>query len=222
VGVGGGGRSAMVNGVGVSLDLVRLAFFSPFLFFNVFFVSGFYVCSPPFFFFFFFFLFLSFFLSFFPPCSKDSAKRTPLNMAVERGLEPITRLLLQAGADPAVPDLHSKWTVAHVAASLGFIGILDALITRKVDMNAVDDQGDSVLHAAIRSGHVAVVKKLLNESNVNVEAVNLQGHTPLHTLARYPKDSAVPILRELFPHLKGSVNPQDEEVSFSCDKKMEV
>lgn len=100
--------------------------------------------------------------------------------------------------------------MAHVAASLGFEAIIDSLIKFKADMNAVDDLGESVLHAAVRAGHVNVVKKLLAQGAVNIEAINNQGQTALHILARYPKQSAVAILAALHPHLT-DINPRDAE-----------
>lgn len=86
----------------------------------------------------------------------DAAQRTPLTCAVERGDEAIVQQLLKAKADFRVPDRMSKWTVAHVAASLGFVSILKMLIQVKADMNAVDDLGESVLHSAIRAGQYEV------------------------------------------------------------------
>jgi ankyrin repeat protein len=77
-------------------------------------------------------------------------------------------------------------------------------------MNAVDDLGDTVLHSAIRAGLVPIIKKLLTEGGSDVDAVNLHKQTPLHTLAKYPNDSAMRIFQELLPFLRGSVNPQVE------------
>ena len=126
-------------------------------------------------------------------------------------MDQVVRDLLAAGADHSVPDRHSGWTVAHVAASLGSVPILDALIKHKANMSAADDQGDTVLHAAVRAGHLGPVQRLLNLPNVDPEAVNQQGQTPLHTLAKYPREQSVALLQAMFPRLHGNVNPQDAE-----------
>jgi len=91
------------------------------------------------------------------------------------------------------------------------VGILDALMKHKADMNAMDDQGSTALHAAVRAGHTDVVRKLLSHPAVRPDAANAQGETPLHALARYPKESSVAILEALFPRLGGEINPQDEQ-----------
>lgn len=140
---------------------------------------------------------------------KDSTARTPLSMAVELGLEDVVRVLLASNADHGIPDRHSKWTVAHMAASLGFVGILDALMKFKADMSATDDQGSTVLHSAVRAGHAEVVRKLLGHPAVSAVAMNVDGETPLHTLARCPSESSAAILALLYPRLQGDVNPQD-------------
>ena len=53
-------------------------------------------------------------------------------MAVERGLDKVVKALLDARADHSVPDRTSRWTVAHVAASLGFVVILKMLLQCQV------------------------------------------------------------------------------------------
>lgn len=141
---------------------------------------------------------------------RDATERTPLAIAVELGLEECVRGLLATGADVNIPDKSSSWSVAHVAASLGSVSILDALIKHGANVNAVDDQGATVLHAAVRAGHANVVKRILKEAkDVDVCAADKEGQTPLHTLARYPKDSAVTIL-EILHSVNQNLNVQDE------------
>lgn len=50
---------------------------------------------------------------------------------------------------------------------------------------------------ACREGHLNAIKELLSESTINAEAVNVQGRTPLHLLAKYCRDNASAIC-ELF------------------------
>ena len=40
---------------------------------------------------------------------------------------------------------------------------------------------------------LSLVKKLLSETLANYEAVNAEGQTPLHTLARYPLPADSPV-----------------------------
>lgn len=46
------------------------------------------------------------------------------------------------------------------------------------------------MHIACREGHLSVIKELLTESQIDAEAVNIRGRTPLHQLAQYPRDNA--------------------------------
>jgi ankyrin repeat protein len=139
---------------------------------------------------------------------QDAAQRTPLSLAVERGLDSVVKLLLDANADHRVPDRTSRWTAAHMAASLGFVPIIEMLIARGANMNAADDLGDTVLHAAVRSGQKGVVQVLLTKTHINLEVVNARGETALHTLALYPKEGSAGTLQLLFPRVK-DMNPKD-------------
>jgi len=141
--------------------------------------------------------------------TSDASARTPLSLAVERGDEPIVKMLIKAGADHRVPDRVSKWTVAHVAASMGSVPILKMLMQVKADMNAIDDLGESVLHSAIRAGQTNVVKMLIDNKTSNMSASNRENQTPLHILAIGGKDSATEVLSILFPMVKGNLDPQD-------------
>lgn len=57
--------------------------------------------------------------------------------------------------------------------------------------------GNNALHVACREGHLNAVKELLSESQINAEAVDIRGRTPLHVLAKYSRDNASAIC-ELF------------------------
>lgn len=59
--------------------------------------------------------------------------------------------------------------------------------------NIVIFLASSVKYARPQEGHLAVVKVLLTESQINAGAVNLRGQNPLHVLANYPKDNAAAI-----------------------------
>lgn len=77
-------------------------------------------------------------------------------------------------------------------------------------MDATDDLGESVLHAAVRAGHQKVVGKLIEARASDPNALNHLKQTALHILARYPKGSAVAILTQLQP-LMQDINAQDAQ-----------
>lgn len=49
------------------------------------------------------------------------------------------------------------------------------------------------MHIACREGHLQVVQTLLEESQINAEAVTLKCRNPLHELAKHGKESAAAI-----------------------------
>lgn len=53
--------------------------------------------------------------------------------------------------------------------------------------------GNNALHVTCREGHRNAVEVLLSESNINAEAVNVRGHTPMHLLAKYSRDNSAAI-----------------------------
>ncbi len=143
---------------------------------------------------------------------RDVTARTPLYMAIERSLDSVAEALLQAGADPSAADRSSTWTPLHIAARLGCIATLDALLQSKAKVGAVDGQGDTVMHSAVSTCCVEVVERLLKKMPSLAVQPNAAGMTPLHTLGQfadnYP-DASVRVLQLLFPHLQGDCNPRD-------------
>lgn len=49
---------------------------------------------------------------------------------------------------------------------------------------------------ACREGHLNAVKALLSESQIHAEAIDVRGRTPLHLLAKYPRDNASTICEQ--------------------------
>ncbi|OWY96915.1 hypothetical protein PHMEG_00032695 [Phytophthora megakarya] len=67
----------------------------------------------------------------------------------------------------------------HDAIRSGNIPMIDLVLNRTTDVNAVDEYGSSSLHVAVRSGKKEVVELLL-ERNANLTAKEEDGTTPLH------------------------------------------
>ncbi|KAH8690562.1 ankyrin repeat-containing domain protein, partial [Talaromyces proteolyticus] len=113
---------------------------------------------------------------------KDDDDRTPLLCAVEENNIDIVELLLRSKADWNARN-KSKRTVLHIASSNGSNGIvLKFLSIPELDLDAQDEQFETPLHLAVRSGHQMAVKFLL-EFGANVNAKDKKGFTPLHLAA---------------------------------------
>lgn len=86
----------------------------------------------------------------------------------------LVRILLEAGANPNVPDPVLNLTVTHDAAREGFIKTVQVLVDHGADPNLVDGLGNLPLHLAAREGHLDVVKLLIG-CTANPRATNNEG-----------------------------------------------
>jgi uncharacterized protein len=91
--------------------------------------------------------------------SKNSLSVTPLQSAVAGGHLEITRLLLEAGANPNVRERDGN-TPLHAAAFNGDIEIVRSLIFGGADLEAINVNHEKPLDIALKSGHDGVVSLL--------------------------------------------------------------
>uniref|UniRef100_W5M3V4 Ankyrin repeat and FYVE domain containing 1 n=1 Tax=Lepisosteus oculatus TaxID=7918 RepID=W5M3V4_LEPOC len=124
------------------------------------------------------------------------ARVYPLHLAVQAGSEIIVRNLLLAGAKVNELTKHRQ-TALHLAAQQDLPTICSVLLENGVDFAAVDENGNNALHLAVMQGRLNNVRTLLTESNVDAEAFNLRGQSPMHILGQYGKENAAAIF-ELF------------------------
>ena len=116
---------------------------------------------------------------------------TPLMRAAKNGDAAAMRLLLENGADPALAQ-RNHTTALMMAAGFGrglgvfagdyateaqMIEGLKVLLDRHVDVNAVNDSGQTALHFAALSSDATV--KLLAEHGAQLDIKDKQGRTPL-------------------------------------------
>ncbi|TMS13713.1 Rabankyrin-5 [Larimichthys crocea] len=127
---------------------------------------------------------------------QDAAKLTPLHLAVQAGSEIIVRNLLLAGAKVNELTKHRQ-TALHLAAQQDLATICSVLLENGVDFAAEDENGNNALHLAVMQGRLNNVRTLLTESNIDAEAFNLRGQSPMHVLGHYGKENAAAIF-ELF------------------------
>ncbi|XP_054610200.1 rabankyrin-5 isoform X2 [Dunckerocampus dactyliophorus] len=127
---------------------------------------------------------------------QDAAKLTPLHLAVQAGSEIIVRNLLLAGALVNELTKHRQ-TALHLAAQQDLATICSVLLENGIDFAAEDENGNNALHLAVMQGRLNNVRSLLTESNIDAEAFNLRGQSPMHILGHYGKENAAAIF-ELF------------------------
>ncbi|HEX4795038.1 MAG TPA: ankyrin repeat domain-containing protein [Humisphaera sp.] len=117
------------------------------------------------------------------------ARDTPLHLAAAGYRVQIAQLLIDAGADSNAAANHRRGRPLHYAAD-GYVvsplydgrqqvRMLRCLLEAGADLHAIDKNGATALHRAVRTRCAAAVKFLL-EAGANLNTPNLPGSTPLH------------------------------------------
>ncbi|KAI3506708.1 hypothetical protein L1887_21271 [Cichorium endivia] len=94
--------------------------------------------------------------------------------------EEIMEVLCMSYLDIDINSVDSRGqTALHIAASLGYIEVLQFLVTLGSDSDVVDNNGWTPLHCASSEGHVAAVEFLLSSSIFVKYAVTKDGKTAI-------------------------------------------
>ncbi|KAJ8358548.1 hypothetical protein SKAU_G00150730 [Synaphobranchus kaupii] len=112
----------------------------------------------------------------------DSAGRTALLLAAQRGHAPCVEVLLGHGASCLLQENRRKWTPLHVAAAIGQTDCLRLLVKsgEKADLADITDaRGETPLMLAVLGGHTDCVSLLL-ERRAQPDAGDRRGRTALH------------------------------------------
>ena len=139
---------------------------------------------------------------------------TPFMRAAKSGDTDVMTVLMEHGADPWA-TLQNHTTALMIAAGVswrdgggafptrdrgtetGAIESIKMLMARGLDINAVNDAGDTAVHGAVQRGANDVIRFLAaNGASLNVK--NKQGRTPLDAAAsRREKAATAALLRQL-------------------------
>lgn len=92
--------------------------------------------------------------------------------------EHLEGLLNEAGTYGSLRNSDGR-TLLHCACASGCLPAAE-LFVRQCDINDHDEAGWTALHSAASAGHVAVVKWLLGQPSIQLNAATETGGTPLH------------------------------------------
>lgn len=124
--------------------------------------------------------------------------RTALLLAVEKGNIMIVEELVDLGAHVDSTDAEG-WNALHIAAYYGQDSVMELLLKQKfkLDINfRLPADGNSPLGIAVRKGHLAVVKTLL-EKGADLLQTNTAGWNAVHLAAA---NTRLTVLKTLLSH----------------------
>ncbi|KAK0604780.1 hypothetical protein LWI29_019363 [Acer saccharum] len=145
------------------------------------------------------------------PADHGPYDRTALHVAVIRKDEEMVGRLLQEGEriHKSKQDEHG-WTPLHFAAHLGYIKILNMLLSE--DNSAAykaDNKGKTALHVAAGCGKVDIMRVLISECPDCCELVDERGRNVLHFALESRNKKAVKLVLEN-PWFGNLINEKDE------------
>lgn len=119
-----------------------------------------------------------------------------LFVAASKGNGEIVDLLISKRAN--VNQTINDATPIYMAAAKGYHIIVKLLLDHKADANQFYQNIQSTLSAAISSGNIETVAVLL-EANANINTVDRDGMTPLHTAVHYQNYAMVELILKYNP-----------------------
>jgi len=137
-------------------------------------------------------------------CFLDS----PLRFRGKDGKKDILDTLIKYKADVTMKDGLTGETFLHKAVGGGHVHSAHLLLaTKQMEINAVNNVGDTALHMACADGHYSILQELLM-LNAKLHIKNRQGHTPLHKACALGHIGNVVMLIEA-DHDNSDVNGKD-------------
>lgn len=107
-----------------------------------------------------------------------------LIIATHGNFKNIFEYLLSQGADITTTDPRNKRQPIHIASKAGYLGILEVILNKGVDVNQETINKEMPLHLAVQSLYLPTVKYLI-ERGANINAIDRSGKTPLDSARKF-------------------------------------
>lgn len=127
--------------------------------------------------------------------TKDHKQETPLFYAVQTANKKMIDYLISQGANPNLTNVYGE-TILHKAFLIKDIKLFGYLLSKKIDINIIDKDGNNLILKFIQSyfspedtSYAAEVIKLLVENGLEINQKNFSFYTALHiALEQYNYD----------------------------------
>ncbi|KAH3768036.1 Neurofibromin 1 [Pelomyxa schiedti] len=146
---------------------------------------------------------------------------TALHHACGGGKVACVKVLLSHGADCYMPD-DKGWSPLHIACSDNHEDIVELLLSQEhIDLNGVNEDENTPLHYLVRHPTLARFIPIFKTRQVNINARNSLGETPLHmaVLKGHPEVISQLLNSGADPNIKNK-NPRGEESPYDWAVRM--
>jgi len=132
---------------------------------------------------------------------------TPLHLAAAAGKQSVCKVLLARGANPSAVNSFGN-TPLHLAAHSGSANVAELLLNHGADATSQNHRGSTALHFVAcliprnasadtddaGSGMMKIAQLILERGKADANAVDINGHSPLHVAAQRGCDALVALL----------------------------
>ena len=146
--------------------------------------------------------------------AKDWIEWTPLHCAVWANKIDAVRCLVEEFNAEVDSKNRNKETPLRLAFKANYHHIIKCLLAAGADLEAINIEGQTILHWAARTGKINMVHHLICKLNVNMEAKDRYNHTPIQVAMNFDKFHVVWALMQLGADL-GDIDKNDLIVKAS-------
>ncbi|TFK26020.1 ankyrin [Coprinopsis marcescibilis] len=139
---------------------------------------------------------------------EDFAGVSPLAYAARGGHVGVVQVLLSSPPGRGTDEYSRRASLALIEASrYGSLGVVSLLLeVEGVNINHVDQEGQTALMRAAGYGSLAVVKKLMAAEGIDVNAVDMNGRTALiHACSCMPADGSFDVILGILEGAKDTI-----------------